>query len=254
VTLPKNFTLEAEVLFRQHGTCMNWSFPKKDGDDAIFIRTAVNYDHLSLTIRVAGEQVADDQFEMKWDKPHQFALWVQDGRLRLYADGKRLADVNQLDIPDMGAPHFDTDASPDPQAPDRQIGFRVVRFAESAPDFGRVIMSKGRYVTHGIHFDTDSDVLKAESAPVIKSIARALTANPDLSLQIEGHTDSVGVAAHNLDLSKRRAEAVRTALATQFGVDGGRLTCAGLGSTKPIAPNRTEAGRAQNRRVEFVRK
>ena len=116
-----------------------------------------------------------------------------------------------------------------------------------------MISSSGRYVTHGILFDTDSDRLKPESAPVIQAIARGLETNPNLKLQIEGHTDSVGNAAHNLDLFKRRAEAVKTVLASQFKVDASRLTTAGLGASKPIDSNDTPQGRSQNRRVEFVR-
>lgn len=129
----------------------------------------------------------------------------------------------------------------------------MVRFAESAPDFSQTILSSGRYVTHGILFDMDSDCLKAESAPVIQTIARGLETNPNLKLQIEGHTDSVGAASHNLDLSKRRAEAVKTVLVGQFKIDASRLTAAGLGATKPIDSNDTPQGRSQNRRVEFVK-
>lgn len=99
----------------------------------------------------------------------------------------------------------------------------------------------------------DSDCLKAESAPVIQTIARGLETNPNLKLQIEGHTDSVGAASHNLDLSKRRAEAVKTVLVGQFKIDASRLTAAGLGATKPIDSNDTPQGRSQNRRVEFVK-
>jgi outer membrane protein OmpA-like peptidoglycan-associated protein len=105
----------------------------------------------------------------------------------------------------------------------------------------------------GIQFDTDSDRLKAESAAVIRSVARGLETNPNLKLRIEGHTDSTGNAAHNLDLSKRRADAVKAVLVSQFGVDAARLTCEGIGPAKPIDSNDTPQGRAQNRRVEFVK-
>jgi outer membrane protein OmpA-like peptidoglycan-associated protein len=108
-------------------------------------------------------------------------------------------------------------------------------------------------VSHGILFDTDSDRLKPESAPVIQTIARGLETNPNLRLLIEGHTDSVGNAAHNKDLSKRRAEAVKAVLVSQFNVDASRLTTEGMGSSKPIDSNDTPQGRSQNRRVEFVK-
>jgi outer membrane protein OmpA-like peptidoglycan-associated protein len=133
------------------------------------------------------------------------------------------------------------------------LGYRMVRFAESTPDFSEVINSSGRYVAHGILFDTDSDRLKPESAPVIQVIARGLETNPNLRLLIEGHTDSVGNADHNLDLSKRRAAAVKDVLVTQFKVDPARLTSEGLGASKPIASNDTPQGRSQNRRVELVK-
>lgn len=87
-----------------------------------------------------------------------------------------------------------------------QAGFRI---AESSPDFSQTILSSGRFVTHGIQFDVNSDRLKAESMPVLKMVADAVAANPSLKLRIEGHTDSSGDPAKNLDLSKRRAAAGR---------------------------------------------
>jgi OmpA-OmpF porin, OOP family len=130
---------------------------------------------------------------------------------------------------------------------------RSVRLAESAPDFSTVISSTGKYVSHGIHFDTDSDRLKPESAAVLKAVANGLDKNPNLKLEIDGYTDSTGDAAHNTDLSKRRAEAVKTVLISQYGVDAARLTSSGFGAEKPMASNDTPDGRAQNRRVEFVK-
>ena len=128
-----------------------------------------------------------------------------------------------------------------------------MRFAESVPDYSQVLTSTGRYIVRGILFDTDSDRIKPESAPAIRQIAKTLEGNPSLKLLIEGHTDSAGDAAHNLDLSRRRAEAVKAALAGQFGIDGARLSAAGLGATMPVESNDTVQGRAQNRRVELVR-
>jgi outer membrane protein OmpA-like peptidoglycan-associated protein len=89
---------------------------------------------------------------------------------------------------------------------------------------------------------------------VIQAIAKGIESNPALNLLIEGHTDSVGNAAQNLDLSKRRAAAVKTVLVGQFKVDAARLTTDGLGAAKPIDSNDTPQGRSQNRRVEFVKR
>ncbi len=136
----------------------------------------------------------------------------------------------------------------------RPNGMRSVRIAESAPDFSTVINASGKYVTHGINFDTDSDHLKPESSAVLKMVAAGLSKNPNLKLEIDGYTDSVGDKAHNLDLSKRRAQAVQTVLVSQFGVDASRLTSSGYGADKPIGSNDTPDGRAANRRVEFLKK
>jgi len=136
----------------------------------------------------------------------------------------------------------------------RPNGIRSVRIAESAPDFSSLINSTGKYITHGIYFDTDSDRLKPESGAVLKQVAAGLQKNPNLKLEIDGFTDSVGDAAHNLDLSKRRAQAVASVLASQFGVESARLSVNGFGSAQPIGSNDTPAGRAANRRVEFVKK
>jgi outer membrane protein OmpA-like peptidoglycan-associated protein len=135
----------------------------------------------------------------------------------------------------------------------KATGIRMARIAESTPDFSQVISSSGRYVTHGILFDVDSDRIKPESAAVIKMIAQGLAKSASLKLCIEGHTDSTGTADHNVDLSKRRAEAVKAVLVSQFSVDATRLTTNGLGGSKPIDSNDTPQGRAQNRRVEFVK-
>lgn len=249
--IPPNFTMEEEVVYSIHGNVTTWTFFDKSGKEAMFFRAARNYDNLSVHFKVGAETIFDQNFPIKFDQPVKQAVWCQKGRLRLYVNGQRMFDVNQISLPEMGTPRVVIDVFDKPET--EYVGFRMVRFAESSPDFNQMISSSGRYVTHGILFDTDSDRLKPESAAVIKSIARGLELNSDLKLLIEGHTDSSGEASHNLDLSKRRAEAVKTVLVTQFNVDAGRLTTAGLGSTKPMEANDSPQGRAQNRRVEFVK-
>jgi outer membrane protein OmpA-like peptidoglycan-associated protein len=110
-----------------------------------------------------------------------------------------------------------------------------------------------RAVTYGIYFDFNKDTLKPESAPVLKEIADAMTRNPDWKLTVEGHTDNIGGNPYNLDLSKRRAAAVKQALVSQYNIAGDRLLTNGFGASRPVAPNDTLEGRARNRRVELVR-
>ncbi len=116
------------------------------------------------------------------------------------------------------------------------------------------LKSTGRAVSHEIHFATNSAEILPDSAPVLGEIADLLAANPQWQLIIEGHTDNAGGADLNLELSRKRAEAVKRWLVDRRGVDELRLTTAGRGATKPIADNGTEEGRALNRRVELVRR
>ena len=180
-------------------------------------------------------------------KPVTFALWAQQGRVRAYVNGERLVDANQVEFNPIT--HLQVE-----MGRYRPNGIRSVRVAESAPDFSSIISSTGKVVTHGILFDTDSDKLKPESAAVLKQVASALLKNPNLKLEIDGYTDSAGDAAHNIDLSKRRARAVSSVLVSQFGIEPGRLDTNGFGAGNPIASNDSATGRAANRRVEFLKK
>ncbi len=114
-------------------------------------------------------------------------------------------------------------------------------------------LNKKGFVTLYINFDTGRHELKPEGQAVVREIVAALNAEPTLKLAIEGHTDNVGSAASNKALSERRANSVREAI-VQAGIDAARVTAAGFGQERPIADNRTEEGRAKNRRVELVKK
>lgn len=112
----------------------------------------------------------------------------------------------------------------------------------------------GRVSLYGILFDHDSDRLKAESDPTLSEVARLLDTDPGLSLFVVGHTDITGTYGYNLDLSRRRAAAVVTALIARHGISPARLEPAGVGPLAPVAENASEAGRTLNRRVELVRR
>jgi outer membrane protein OmpA-like peptidoglycan-associated protein len=115
------------------------------------------------------------------------------------------------------------------------------------------LASAGRSVIYGIYFDFASDRIKEESEPVLAEIAQVLTQNPTWNLSVEGHTDNIASDAYNLDLSRRRAAAVKAALTGRYGVGESRLSTAGFGESSPRDRNDTLEGRARNRRVELVK-
>ncbi len=249
--LPENFTYEAEIKADAPGRAISTLMLASKTKQILHLSVTASPKLVDLvcSIRTPYEELGRKRAPANWDQPVKLAMWVQNGRIRVFLNGEKHLDFNQVKMPPIDS----VELAHDFYGANQAIGYRMVRFAESTPDFGQSIVSSGRYVTHGILFDTDSDRLKPESAPAIQAIARGLDNNPNLRLLIEGHTDSVGNAAHNMDLSKRRAEAVKAVLVSQFKVDAERLTTAGLGSTKPIDSNDTPQGRTQNRRVELVK-
>jgi OmpA-OmpF porin, OOP family len=249
--LPANFTFEAETKYEvPRGNVKTFMVLSSKTREAFLLYTTVSTESLDLVIskRDPYEELGRKRIKSDWNQPIKFALWMQNGRVRVFVNGEKQLDANQVELKPIDKVEMRTELA----GVGTSMGYRTVRFAESTPDFSQMI-SSGRYVTHGILFDTDSDRIKPESAPVIQSIAKGLETNPNLKLLIEGYTDSVGNADHNLDLSKRRAAAVKTVLVAQFKVDAARLNTAGLGAAKPIDSNDTPQGRAQNRRVEFVK-
>ena len=100
----------------------------------------------------------------------------------------------------------------------------------------------------GVSFEFNSEVLTADSRTPLNEVARELKEHPRLKVELEGHSDSVGADTYNLKLSQRRADAVRDYLISQ-GVSASQLTSRGYGESKPVGDNKTEEGRAENRRV-----
>jgi OmpA-OmpF porin, OOP family len=124
----------------------------------------------------------------------------------------------------------------------------------TAMELATALRDKGSVALHNVLFDTGKATLKPESAAALAPVGELLKGDAALALEIQGHTDNVGQPAANLKLSQDRAAAVKAYLVQTLGIPAGRLTTSGFGDSKPIAPNTAEAGRAQNRRVELVKR
>ena len=114
------------------------------------------------------------------------------------------------------------------------------------------LREQGKVVLSGIYFDTDKDVVKPESEPALQAISDYLQKNPQQTFFVVGHSDTAGSYEHNVDLSRRRAQAVVAALTSKYAAAKPRLAAVGIGPVAPAGSNANDAGRAGNRRVELV--
>jgi outer membrane protein OmpA-like peptidoglycan-associated protein len=238
--MPKNFTIEYDMDL---GGRTGFMFSKWAGYGGQAVKI-----HASDETQVKSSN-ANGKLPVKTGVQH-VAIAVSGTQLKVYVAGERV-----LSDPD-GVVRPITRLGIEFEAPYQQEGdhqmITNLRIAEGGKPAKQMLAGEGRIVTHGILFDTGSDVIKPESGPTLRSILALLKEDPGLRFAIEGHTDDQGGPKVNGPLSERRAAAVKAWLVKQ-GIDAGRLTSKGLGQSKPIDSNETAEGRANNRRVEFVK-
>jgi outer membrane protein OmpA-like peptidoglycan-associated protein len=122
----------------------------------------------------------------------------------------------------------------------------------NAAELQQGLTATGHIAVYDILFDTGKSDIKPESDTILKEIANLMRLNPALKLHVVGHTDNVGDLGTNMKLSQARAAAVVAALTSKHGVAAHRLTAFGAGPYAPVASNKTDEGKAKNRRVELV--
>ena len=197
---------------------------------------------------------------------HHFALSFNQRAIKFYVDGKRVINVPNakagagwLTLWSGGKddrPTYIKDVVIAQGAVDlygRNATDISEKLSEAAAAVEKAIAETGKFVTNNILFETGKATLKPESMEEILRVAEYMKANPSARFEVQGHTDNQGSDAVNDPLSQQRAEAVVKALEEQ-GVDPFNLRPVGKGSHEPVADNGTDAGRAQNRRVEFIKR
>lgn len=186
----------------------------------------------------------------------RLSIWRQNNRLRIYANENKIVDIPQAfdtklkyNVFKFGAKYMNFATN------DHKDEFMVsnIRYAIGAADTRSKLITEGKLVTRGILFDTNSDKINASSYGVLKDIAGALTENPSVKIKIIGHTDSDGETQANLVLSQKRAIAVKNMLSSEFKIEQSRMITDGKGENEPSESNATTVGKANNRRVEFIK-
>ena len=203
---------------------------------------------------VINNEVVTSQFNSNAGKIKlKVSLWRQKQRLRVYLNEEKVFDLPRAFAADKnyGTVLFElwSDMNNDL---DRYL-ISNIKLAVGSPDTRNKLMNEGKFVTHGILFDVNSDKIKPESYGALKDIANVLTENTTVKVLITGHTDSDGDDKSNLELSKKRAESVKSILSKEFNIDASRMATDGKGESAPIDKNTSAEGKANNRRVEFIK-
>jgi outer membrane protein OmpA-like peptidoglycan-associated protein len=184
------------------------------------------------------------------EKVNHVIIWVQNRRVRIYHQQAKVLDMptNIYDGTKFSRLCFRLSRG-------ASSGSYIsnIRITDAAPDMRSKLITEGKLVSYGIYFDLNKDIVKPESYGTIKEISSVLSDNPNIKIKIIGHTDSDGDDKSNLDLSKRRAKAVKEVLIKDFGIDASRIETDGKGESQPLAKNNSVVNKALNRRVEFIK-
>ncbi len=264
LAIPQNFIFEFDVIAQPSEDNDNTSFylsflnsnedymddgiyPGKEGVNIVI--SSYNWDASGYAEEKNGTNNNSEISPIKKSEVQHVIIWVQNRRIRIYHDQQKVIDGPTLIHPG--------------------VSFNRIRFSQwggaghhfvsnlkittASPDMRSKLLTEGRLVSYGIYFDSGKDIVKPESYGSLKEIAAVLTENPDVKIQIVGHTDSDGDDAMNLDLSKRRAANVKNSLVKDFGISADRIQTDGKGESVPLSPNTTVENKAKNRRVEFIK-
>jgi outer membrane protein OmpA-like peptidoglycan-associated protein len=271
-TLPDNFTLEYDVVFIPPAAAAG---PNTAGFGFQLAHVDFKKDHFIYHTAYAqflvspyrgyfqyesykpnGDKVLNNETQVTGlDRKHiqnyHVAVSRQKSRVRVYLNENKVCDLPAV-LPgteNYNAIRFTTEQNNDGS----NWLITNVKLASGTPDMRNKLLSEGKLSTTGILFDVNASAITAASYATLKQIAQVLQDNPDLKVKIVGHTDSDGDPAANLNLSQKRAEAVKAAFSKEFGIDASRMQADGKGASQPLSANTSSEGKASNRRVEFIK-
>ncbi len=280
--LTENYTAEFDIILQLKNN--GWMYPTfsagffatngEPGTDNVFLKDynknaavqATLYPGENNSSRVLLESFTDAKSYFKsepkmygeldkyYGKPVHVAIQVQKQRFRMWINETKVFDVpkaidtaykmNQLFFK-VGQTNYR----------EEQYGIYIsnIKAATGLPDTRHKLIEEGKFSTTGILFDVNAATIKPESYGVVKEIAGVLKENPSIKIKVIGHTSSDGDDNANMELSKKRAAAVKDMLVKEFSIDAAAIETEGKGETQPVADNKTKEGKAANRRVEFIK-
>lgn len=255
--LPEVFTIEFDVFFEEEGDTRSDIYKvrffegtsnSKKINDKVVASIDIKWNEVMMG-KFGGKTEAFKTEAKNWKpKWKHIAISFNKRSLKVYMDKERLLNVPNLGFkPKMFSigGHYD----------DRFIKMSLVkniRVNEGGKKLYDRIIAEGKFVTRGILFDVNKASIRGESMGTINEIVQLMNDHPDLNFRIEGHTDSDGDESYNQQLSEERADAVKKLL-IQSGIEASRLESRGFGESKPVDENATPEGKANNRRVEFIK-
>ena len=268
--IPDVFTLEFDFWMNDPKTemsnCYELEFKDADGGDVYEIRIGESYSKLEVTCRFMSttgdwrDSGGGKTWEMKKNDWSHFAMSFNKRALKIYVNNKRVINIPncksavrmKIHQAEWGGFHGNKNY---------MTNFRYAKgamelYEQKVTDMSAVekaIAETGKFVTNNILFETGKATLKPESMEEIQKVADYMKKNPSARFEVQGHTDNQGSDAVNDPLSQQRAQAVVDAL-EKLGCDPFNMRAVGKGSHEPVADNSTDAGRAKNRRVEFIKK
>jgi len=269
VTIPENCTIEFDVIPDDNGqeqqslgfdftileTLENELYPTGyvpgKGGVILSLYTPNHFHNISGyfdgSYGMSGDYTKENGLFIAKELNH-VSIWIQKTRVRVYIHGEKVFDLPKVINSELNLNQlrFWTSEGNEPMITN-------ICVAEAGADMRSKLLTEGKLVTHGILFDVNSDKIKPESYGTLKEISKVLTENAAVKVKIVGHTDSDGSDKENLDLSKRRAASVKSILSKDFGIDENRMETDGKGEVEPIDKNATSEGKANNRRVEFIK-
>lgn len=256
--LPEIFTVEFDAWFENEEYCqfyLEW-YDMKNQEDIGYELRKLQLRPNEVSIYGIGEAFypgEDYEYNIEDDESfwRHIAISFNKRALKVYFD-----DARVLNIPNVNANPTGISISGGPfntagiQGINRFI--KNIRIAEGGVRLYDKFLSEGKIIANGIRFDVNKATIKPESMGVINEIVKLMKDHPEINFSVEGHTDSDGETAFNQSLSEKRAEAVMAEM-VRLGIDGSRLSSRGFGESAPIDTNTTPEGKANNRRVEFVK-